>query len=42
MPFSPQHLTHRGVGVCLCHGIEVAVDVGGGAMGVKMSEEESV
>ena len=26
-----KRFTHRGTGVCLCHGIEVAADVGGGA-----------
>ncbi len=31
MLFSPQRFTHRGAGVCFCHGIEVAVNVGGGA-----------
>ena len=34
---SPQRFTHRGAGVCFCHGIEVAVDVGGGAH-IAMSE----
>ena len=27
LPFSPQRFTHRRAGVCLCHGIEVAVDI---------------
>ncbi len=31
MPFSPQRFTHRSTCVCLADGIEVAVDVGGGA-----------
>ena len=35
-------LTHGRAGVRFGDGIEVAVDVGGGAMGVKMGEEESV
>ena len=26
-----ESFTHRGAGVCFCHGIEVAADVGGGA-----------
>ena len=34
---SPQRFTHRGARVCLCHGIEVAVDIGGGAH-IAMSE----
>ena len=37
MLFSPQRFTHRGAGVRFGDGIEVAVDVGGGAH-VAMSE----
>ena len=34
---SPQRLTHRRACVCFCHGIEVAVDIGGCAH-IAMSE----
>lgn len=30
-PFLPQRFTHCGAGVCFRHGIEVAIDIGGGA-----------
>ena len=37
MPFSPQCFTHRGTGVCFRHGIEVAINIRGGAH-IAMSE----
>ena len=37
MPFSPQRFTHRRAGVRFRYGIEVAVDIGGGAH-IAMSE----
>ena len=37
IPFSPQRFAHRRAGVCFRYGIEVAIDIGGGAH-IAMSE----